>query len=83
MKVLLCLYLLDKKKFSEQEIDLFKTIENISIPKFPYDGKLLLNRGFKEGKKLEQFYQKLKKIWLQKDFNLSKDDFEKIIKYNS
>ncbi len=83
MKVLLCLYLLDKKKFSEQEIDLFKTIENITIPKFPYDGKLLLNRGFKEGKKIGTILSEAEKIWLQKDFNLSKDDFEKIIKYNS
>ena len=83
MKVLLCLYLLDKKKFSEQEIDLFKTIENISIPKFPYDGKLLLNRGFKEGKKIGTILSEAEKIWLQKDFNLSKKDFEKIIKYNS
>ena len=82
MKVLLCLYLLDKKKFSEQEIDLFKTIENISIPKFPYDGKLLLNRGFKEGKKIGTILSEAEKIWLQKDFNLSKEDFEKIIKYN-
>ena len=63
--------------------DIFKTIENIIIPKFPYDGKLLLNRGFKEGKKIGTILSEAEKIWLQKDFNLSKEDFEKIIKYNS
>ena len=83
MKVLLCLYLLDKKRFSKQEIDLFKTIENITIPKFPYDGKLLLNRGLKEGKKIGTILSEAEKIWLQKDFNLPKEDFEKIIKYHS
>ena len=52
LKILFCLNLLDKKKISNKEISIYKVIEKISIPKFPFDGKFLLKKVFKREKKL-------------------------------
>ena len=55
MKILYCLFLLEKKKISDKEITSFKSLDKISIPEFPFDGKFLIKRGIQEGKKLEQY----------------------------
>ncbi len=83
LKILYCLYLLDKKKISMKETIIFKTIDNISIPKFPFDGKYLLNKGIQEGKKIGIILKEAEKIWVQNNFNLSSEDFEIIIKKNT
>ena len=83
LKILYCLYLLDKKKFLIKEMELFQTIEKISIPKFPFDGKFLLKKGVKEGKKMGIILKEAEKIWVLNNFNLSSEDFEKIIQKNT
>ena len=83
LKILLTLNLLDKKKVSYNEIDFYKVIEKISIPKFPFDGKFLLKKGIQEGKKIGTILKEAEKIWLDNDFNLSPKDFETIIKKNT
>ena len=80
LKILYCLYILEKKKISIEEIKLFLTIDRVSIPKFPFDGKFLLKKGFQEGKNIGIVLKEAEKIWIQNNFNLSSDELEIIIK---
>ena len=83
LKILFTLNLLDKKKISNKEIDIYKVIEKVSIPKFPFDGKFLLKKGILEGKKIGIILKEAEKIWVDNNFNLSSKDFETIIKKNT
>jgi len=83
LKILFCIYLLDKKKIMTKEISTFQAIDKISIPKFPFDGKFLLKRGIQEGKKIGIILTEAEKTWVKNNFNLSSKDFEIIIKKNT
>ena len=83
MKILYCLLLLEKNKISDKEIISFQSLDKISIPEFPLDGKLLIKKGIQEGKKIGSILSEAKKIWVKNDFYLSSDDLEKIIKKNT
>ena len=83
LKILFAINLLEKNKISIKEIEFFQAIENISIPKFPYDGKHLLKKGIQEGKKIGFILNKAEKIWIENNFNLSNEDFERIIKQDT
>ncbi len=83
LKILYSLHLLDKKKISMKEVTSFRTLDKISIPKFPFDGKYLLKKGIQEGKKIGIILKKAEKIWVENNFNLSTEDFEKIVKKNT
>ena len=58
----------------------FKSLDKISIPEFPFDGKFLIKRGIQEGKKIGTILSEAKKIWVKNNFYLSSNDLEKIIK---
>ena len=64
-------------------MELFQTIEKISIPKFPFDGKFLLKKGILEGKKIGLILKEAEKNWALNNFNLSSKDFDIIIKKNT
>ena len=83
LKILFCLNLLDKKKVSLKEVNFFKVMEKISIPEFPFDGRFLLKKGIQEGKKIGIILKEGEKVWTNNNFNLSSEDFEKIIKKNT
>jgi|TARA_B100001093_G_scaffold519160_1_gene606886 poly(A) polymerase len=83
IKILYCIYILEKNKISLNDSDFFNVISKISIPEFPYDGKYLINKGFKEGKKIGKILNQAEKIWIQKNFNLSVTEFEDIVESNS
>ena len=83
IEILFCLYLLDKKKIALNEISFFKKIKKISIPKFPFDGKFLINKGIQEGKKIGIILDEAEKTWVENNFNLSTKDFETIVKKNT
>ncbi len=83
MKILFCLNLLDKKKISIKEINSFEILENISVPKFPFDGKFLIKKGIQEGKNIGTILKEAEKTWVKNDFILSSRDFETIIKKNT
>ena len=83
LKILFTLNLLNKKKISNKEISIYKVIDKISIPKFPFDGKFLLKKGVQEGKKIGIILNEAEKIWVNNNFNLSPKDFETIIKKNT
>ncbi len=82
LKILFCLHLLDKKKISDKELSFFQTVEKTSIPQFPFDGKYLVKKGIQEGKNIGKILVEAEKFWVNNNFNLSPDDFEKIIKKN-
>ena len=83
IKILYCIYILEKNKISLNDINFFSVISKISVPEFPFDGKYLINRGFKEGKKIGKILYQAEKIWIQKNFNLSVTEFEDIVESNS
>ena len=82
-KILFCLYSLEKNKISMKDIGFLKNIDKISIPKFPFNGKILLAKGIKEGKKIGIILKEAEKTWAQNNFNLSSKDLETIIKKNT
>ena len=83
IKILYCIYILEKNKISFNDSNFFNVISKISVPEFPYDGKYLINKGFKEGKKIGKILYQAEKIWIQKNFNLSVTEFEDIVESNS
>ena len=78
-----CLNLLDKIKISSKDLDFFRSLEKISIPNFPFDGKTLLKKGIQQGKKIGIILKEAEKTWVQNNFKLSSEDFETIIKKNN
>ena len=80
LKILFCLYLLDRNKITLKDINFFQIIEKISVPKFPYDGKFLLKKGIQEGKKVGTILKEAEQTWIQNNFNLSSEDLATIIK---
>ena len=83
LKILYCLNLLDKTKISSKDLDFFRSLEKISIPNFPFDGKTLLKKGIQQGKKIGIILKEAEKTWVQNNFKLSSEDFETIIKKNN
>ncbi len=83
LKILFCLNLIDKNRINiKKEKSFFQKIEKTPLPKFPLDGKYLIKRGIKEGKKIGNVLKEAESVWMDKDFNLSSEDLEKIIKKN-
>ena len=71
---------LENKKWSYKELrDLNARIEKISIPKFPYDGKYLMNKGLVEGKKIGLALKELEKRWIKGNYRLSDKDIFTVI----
>ncbi len=80
LKILYSLHLLDKKKIALQDVGFFKVLEKEIIPIFPYDGKFLIKKGIKEGKKIGIVLNEAEQIWIKNNFFLSLEDMEIIIK---
>ena len=67
------------KIYSEVKSEIIKT----SLPKFPYDGKMLQKQGVKEGKKIGLLLKELELAWIENYFNLSEKSTKEIInKFN-
>jgi poly(A) polymerase len=49
---------------------IIKEINEINIPKFPFNGKYLIKQGLLDGKKIGLALKELEKEWVLKDFNL-------------
>ena len=79
VEILYALKLLDKKKITKEDLNYFKDLSKILIPKFPYDGKFLIKRGLKEGKNFGIILNELEKHWLQNDFSINNKDLEIIV----
>ena len=62
--------------------DYLKISENIGkikIPKFPYDGNYLLSKNLIEGKKMGLALETLKKVWVDNNYTLTKEQETEII----
>jgi len=76
IQLLLINFLYSKKinKIEVQKInDLIKFIEEYKIPEFPVNGNDLLKLG-KEGRELGEALSKLKKVWVESDYKLNKQE---------
>ena len=62
---------------------LIDDIEKTTIPKFPYDGKFLIDKGFSEGKKIGLILKKLEKNWVENNYKLTERYFQLLKKSKS
>ena len=67
------------KNFSET----IKNILNSKTHKFGIDGKYLMNKGMREGVLLGKVLRKIEEEWVEKNFKISDDRVQEIIKQNS
>ena len=75
---------LDNSKSSVKEIkNALKKIDQIVLPKLPFDGQYLINRGFSEGKKIGRVLKELEKSWIENDFRLNDDSVKTILNKNN
>ncbi len=72
----------DKIKIKDY-LNVFNLIKKTSVPKFPYDGNYLKNKGLIEGLKIGSILELIKQEWVKNDFKISENKVEKIIKDNS
>ncbi|MBL6857515.1 MAG: CCA tRNA nucleotidyltransferase [Pelagibacteraceae bacterium] len=69
-----------ESKFSEKLlVNLLDEVDKIKIPNFPFNGQYLKEKGLTEGKEIGFVLKELEKEWLDKDFNLNKNDAATII----
>ena len=54
--------------------EILKEVENAVVPIFPLRGKDLVNRGIKSDKKIGETLHKLERIWIDNDFNLTREE---------
>ena len=81
MKKILIFTFLKNKKFDYPELTkLLKEIEKIHVPKFPYSGKYLIEKGFLEGKKIGIVLSEIEKVWVESNFHLTDEKIAQIIK---
>ena len=70
----------NKSKSQKNYIKIEKEIDDISIPKFPYDGKFLLSKGFSEGKKIGKVIKEIEKKWIENEFQLDDEQLGSLLK---
>jgi len=82
-KLITLIFFIDKKKdFKKDYLIIIKNIEEIKLPKFPYDGQFLISKGVNEGRQLGVILNELKKDWMINNFSLSeKEVIKKIDKF--
>jgi len=84
LKYLSIINFLDNNKFSVKDTkNNLKEIDQIILPKLPFDGQYLINRGFDEGKKIGQVLKVLEKKWIENDFSLKEDAIKIILNKNN
>ena len=84
LKNLSIISFLDNSKSSVKEIkNALKKIDQIVLPKLPFDGQYLINRGFSEGKKIGRVLKELEKSWIENDFRLNDDSVKIILNKNN
>lgn len=55
------------------DVDLYDKLRNWEIPKFPINGHLLMQKGFKQGPNLQKALSLLKLVWIESDCQLTRD----------
>ena len=72
-------FLVNKKTQPKDYLYISHFIKKISLPKFPYDGNYLKNKGIKEGKIIGKTLKLLEADWVKNDFKISDQTKLKII----
>ena len=76
----LLIFFINKKMNYEKEfLKNFKLIEQVKLPKFPYDGNYLINKGLSEGIKVGQILKELEKDWIDNNFSIKEKDVDEKI----
>jgi len=72
------------QKMSEREfLKIYKDIDNVQIPDFPFNGYYLKEKGISEGKKIGLILKKLENEWLNNNYELSEKNALDIIEKNN
>ena len=80
LKTLNLIKFLDNKKLKIQDYSrTSKLIDKMSLPKFPFDGDYLKNRGMKQGEYIGKVLKILEEEWLNNDFKISDQKISQII----
>ena len=73
--------ILTNKKIDQNIIDLKNMLANKDLPKFPIETKNLMQEyDLVEGKTLGKKLKLLEEFWVNNDFNISKDQINRIIR---
>ena len=60
-----------EKKFSINLLKkIFRDVDKIEIPNFPFNGKYVMEQGLEDGKKIGLALKELEKKWIENNFNL-------------
>ena len=70
----------NKKVKLEDYLNTLKIINKFSLPKFPFDGDYLKNKGIQEGTEMGKILKSLKNEWINNDFHISDQSISEIIK---
>ena len=73
-------YFKDQNKNQKNYFKISEDINNISIPKFPYDGKFLLKKGFSEGKNIGKIIKEIEIKWIDNEFKLNDEQLGILLK---
>ena len=69
------------------KLNIFKendeNIRKILIPKFPFDGKFLIKKGFSEGKKMGEVIKKIEQEWVDRGCYLPDRNLQEILDKNN
>lgn len=57
----------------------FKELSNWKVPKFPINGHMLAERGYKPGPDMNNIMSKLKRQWIQSKFQMTKDELLQLL----
>jgi len=60
----------------------FKELSNWKIPKFPVNGHMLAEKGYKPGPKMTKIMTELKAQWIQSNFQMTKDQLFEYLEKN-
>ena len=79
IKILIIGFLNSKEKNIKNILITIDKIKKFNVPKFPYDGQYLKERGIKEGKKLGFVLKEMESKWISNDFKISEKEITFII----
>ena len=74
-------FLASKNIKMKDYLNTMNIIEKISLPKLPFDGQFLKNRGIKEGVIMGKILRSLENDWVNNDFKISDQRISKIINH--
>ncbi len=78
-EVLTFLFLANSKFSISEYLKKIDQIKQSSSPKFPYNGKFVMDRGVPNGKKIGESLKLLENAWVKNDFKLADKDISNII----